>query len=362
MSSQLQSNHPVANNNSRKRRAESELQNEQKKEKKDLVQLAPSLNTCFAAPNFVADIRAVYACSPIAKCAGWTRLMCLAMCRSRIDEFVVLLAQSTAAEINAQNDDGWTALILAARNSRFDSHDKVVSLLIRAGAKLDLQMKAGYTAVHVAARYSRERSQDSTLQLLLQAGADANIRCATGWSPLMSSVRHTRTSSHDSTVQLLLQAGANMDYQANESRLSAIMIAAGCVYGESQYSTFDLLLQHGARVDLWGSHPTMYTTLSLLLDSETNFANAEPAPSDGLVRLVRASRRFPAIIAPYITAAKAASLEGLLFHRACMVIMQQDEERLSERAAFDRAVAEIAPIAQNLTGSNDTDALVKQYL
>ena len=337
-----------------------------------MVQLQASLNPCFAAQDFVADIRTEYLNSPLSKCAGWTRLMCLAMCRSRIDEFAALLSQSTAAEINAQNDFGFTALILATRNSRFDSHDKVVSLLIRAGAKLDLQTKLGPTAVHVAARYSRERSQDSTLQLLLQAGANVNARTNKGWSPLMGSVRHSRNSSHDSTVQLMLEAGADVDYQENDTHLSAIMLAAACAHVDSQRSTLDLLLRYGARVDLWGSllsdmdMALSSTTLSFFLASEIKFAAHDAAhdaaPCDSLVRLVRFSRRFPAIIAPYITADKAASPEGLLFHRACMVIMQQDEERLSERAAFDHAVAELAPIARNLTGGNDTDALVKQYL
>jgi len=283
------------------------------------------------------------------------------MCRSRVDEFADLLARSSAAEINAQNDAGFTALILAARNSRFDSHDKAVRLLIHAGAKLDLQTVLGRTALHSSASNSRTESQESTLQLLLQAGADINARAADGWSPLMISARFTRTTSHDSTMQLLLDAGADVDHQDIDG-VSAIMYAAACVHRESQESTVQLLLQYGARVD-FRERTAASTALSFYLESETSSTdNLTREPCDGLLQLVRASLRFPAVIQPYITAANAASPEGLLFHRACVVIMQQYAERLSERAAFDRAIVQLAPLSQNLTGSNSTDALVKQYL
>ena len=51
------------------------------------------------------------------------------------------------AEINLQNSDGGTALMLAASNG----HERVVELLLRHGAEINLQNSDGGTALMLAA-------------------------------------------------------------------------------------------------------------------------------------------------------------------------------------------------------------------
>ena len=51
------------------------------------------------------------------------------------------------ADLNAKENDGWTALHLAARNGKLDC----VKALIEAGADLNAQKNDGSTALHLAA-------------------------------------------------------------------------------------------------------------------------------------------------------------------------------------------------------------------
>jgi len=281
--------------------------------------------------------------------------MYLAMCRERFAEFADLLGRSTTNEINLQNDQGWTALMLAARNSRTDSQDSTVQLLLHAGAKIDLQEPDGWSAIMMAARSSRVDSQDSTIQLLLQAGAKIDLQTPDGWSAIMMAARYSRTDSQDSTIQLLLQAGAKIDLQ-NQVGCSALMIAAHCSCTDSQDSTVQLLLRAGADA---GLQCVGVSALQHMLAVESQHPEKDPSP--GLILLVRATLHLPGIIASIQSNATRREIQ-LLLSQACVLIIQQDAVRLSERAAFDRAVMLIEPITQNLTGGKDTDSLIKQYL
>ena len=75
------------------------------------------------------------------------------------------------AEVNLQNGDGNTALMLAAGNG----HERVVDLVIRRGAEINVQNNDGGTALMFAA---------PPYQHLLQAGADTAARSASGKTAL----------------------------------------------------------------------------------------------------------------------------------------------------------------------------------
>jgi len=192
-------------------------------------------------------------------------------------------------------------------------------------------------------------------ELQRSAVEEINKQNAGGWTALILASRNSRTDSHDRVVLLLIQAGANVNAQANDGS-SVLMRSAWFGLTSSQSSTTELLLQAGAVLDL--KNLTGHTALDSSLSAEARDYPTE-ADNGTLFLLVRESRRFPAL---FKTHAAKQDRTGDVFRHACLLIMQRDTERLSERAAFDRAVIEIAPVARNLTGGNSTDSLVKQYL
>jgi hypothetical protein len=85
---------------------------------------------------------------------------------------LVSMLLSNGADINLQKNDGWTALMLAARYSNTDSNVETVKLLLDNGADINLQKNDGWTALMLAARYSNIE----TVKLLLDNGADTFIK------------------------------------------------------------------------------------------------------------------------------------------------------------------------------------------
>ena len=62
-------------------------------------------------------------------------------------------------DLDLQKKDGWTALMMATRNSSKGNTEKIVEILINTGCNLDLQERDGWTAVMIA---SRNSNKDST--------------------------------------------------------------------------------------------------------------------------------------------------------------------------------------------------------
>jgi hypothetical protein len=126
------------------------------------------------------DPNTVYKCSPWIKASGWTPLMALVMSGrdpeqpdrlARQVELEVFLATPESVEAAAQtNSRGWTALMLAARNSRTDSTERVVELLLAhaSSSKVGLlQNTDEFTALELAACNSGGDSTERAVQMLL---------------------------------------------------------------------------------------------------------------------------------------------------------------------------------------------------
>src|SRR5205823_1253148 len=72
------------------------------------------------------------------------------------------------ADINAQDDEGKTALHWAAKQG----YEKIVQLLIAEGANIDAQDDEGKTALHWAAKQGYEK----IVQLLITVGANVMLK------------------------------------------------------------------------------------------------------------------------------------------------------------------------------------------
>ncbi len=86
--------------------------------------------------------------------------------------------------------------MLAARNSRIDSSNETVKILLEHGANVNLQNKDGYTALMSAAQYSKTSSSNETVKILLEYGANKNMKNIDNKSA-------EDVSEMDSTIELI---------------------------------------------------------------------------------------------------------------------------------------------------------------
>jgi len=102
------------------------------------------------------------------------------------------------ARIEAADNNGWTALILAA----IWGHDKVVQLLLDRGAQIEAANN-GKTILMFAAEIGEEK----VVQVLLDRGARIEAANEIGKTALMFAVHF----GHEKVAQLLLDRGARIE-------------------------------------------------------------------------------------------------------------------------------------------------------
>src|SRR5581483_83384 len=101
------------------------------------------------------------------------------------------------APVNAKDERGWTALMIAAR----DNHPDLVRLLLTHGAAVNLTNQEGETALMHAA----DNDLRAIVQLLLKYGASIDMKSNLGWTALM----YAASKGHLFTVETLLANGAD---------------------------------------------------------------------------------------------------------------------------------------------------------
>jgi uncharacterized protein len=105
------------------------------------------------------------------------------------------------------------------RAARLGSVESCELLLTRAGVQLQARDENSWTALMHAAHFGRE----DNVQLLLQHGADINAVDSLGTTPLITACGQ----QHVEVVACLLEAGADVDV-ADNNRYSALIVAAEC--------------------------------------------------------------------------------------------------------------------------------------
>jgi ankyrin repeat protein len=135
---------------------------------------------------------------------GCTALMWVILhCKAKNKEKIIKQLIEAGANVNLQDNYGYTALMHAATKST----DNTVKMLINTGADVNLQNKYGYTAL----MYAATKSTENTVKMLIDAGADVNLLDSEGWTALMCVVSNFNSSKN--TAKLLIDAGTDLQIQ-----------------------------------------------------------------------------------------------------------------------------------------------------
>ena len=103
------------------------------------------------------------------------------------------------ADVNANEDYGWTPLHLAAKYG----HREVAELLIAKGADVNAKKKDGWTPLHLAALYGHTE----IVELLIAKDADVNPKTEEGATPLHEAAGW----GHKEIVELLIARGVDVN-------------------------------------------------------------------------------------------------------------------------------------------------------
>jgi ankyrin repeat protein len=128
---------------------------------------------------------------------------------------IVAMLLSAGAEPNAANNEGWTALMYAARAGKTD----VILLLRRTGATVNDYNKAGDVALTLAAAARRS----AAVRTLLEEGANPNGGKEGVRTPLMAAVLVGDVPS----VRMLLKAGADPETKTSRDGTAMDNVEAG---------------------------------------------------------------------------------------------------------------------------------------
>lgn len=128
------------------------------------------------------------------------------------------------ANANATTNKGTPPIILAVNETRRDSSDDVVNLLLDSGANIDCEYKMATPLMYACRDSHREcanndlshcRSSITTVELLLKRGADSNI-IINGVTPLVLTYNYmSKGGTHIDTLKMLIKYGANQHLNIN---------------------------------------------------------------------------------------------------------------------------------------------------
>ena len=119
---------------------------------------------------------------------------------------------TSGAKLNIQNEEGKTALMIAAERG----NEKIVKLLISNGADVNVQSLDKRTALSYAARYGKIK----VAKQLIANGADVNNVQYHGKTPLIEATQN----GHYEMVKLLIKKGADLNHK-NKGYDTALDIA-----------------------------------------------------------------------------------------------------------------------------------------
>mmetsp|Transcript_30688 Transcript_30688/g.57186 ORF Transcript_30688/g.57186 Transcript_30688/m.57186 type:complete len:398 (-) Transcript_30688:935-2128(-) len=120
------------------------------------------------------------------------------------------------AQVCVSDEDGNTVTHVAARHR----HLPVMEVLHELGVDLNAQNNDGWSPVYMAA-CGDNGDEDQFVKAIAELGADVNLTSISGWSPMLIATQ----KCHIRTVKTLIEAGADVD-MANNGGLKPVYLSA----------------------------------------------------------------------------------------------------------------------------------------
>ena len=158
-------------------------------------------------------------------------------------------ALKAGADPNIRDEEGRTALLLAAPQNLWNKEKETVAALKKAGAKIDQGDKSGLTPLMSAAWNGRT---DMT-RALIAAGAKVDAKDKDGWTPLM----YTAIAGEWSDTDELLKAKAGLEHVDSDG-----FTALGIALNQGRSAVAERLAKAGAKfvpVTKTGTKPIVLT-------------------------------------------------------------------------------------------------------
>ena len=190
------------------------------------------------------DSATAYNCSPITRSTEFTKLMYLVSQKHRIEVIRDYLINNRN-EINRTNRCGWTALMIAARNSNTENEVEVVRLLLTNGAEVNRVTDNGWSALMLAARYAKTESNIAAVKLLIVHGANVNYFNKNDWSILQLVAGNIGRDISIETFRLLVENGADVNYISNGQSVLTIITGITCKCGN--FEALESLINYGTK-------------------------------------------------------------------------------------------------------------------
>ncbi len=234
----------------------------------------------------VPSIEKEYYCREMVKSAGFTLLMKLVLLTKKKKKAIYLIRKilnKNPNTIDKKNDKGWTALMLAVRNSNTCSTENTVKILIDAGADLNLQSNIGATALG----HSENHCENNIFKMLINAGVGINLQNNNGMSVLMGVIRSDNSNTcRVEKVKILLDTGVDINLQ-NKRGNTALMLSSNIKSCDE--TIIQLLIDAGADINLQNNDdqtaldlaekycdtPSTTRTVELLTEAKMFFINSQ---------------------------------------------------------------------------------------
>ena len=167
------------------------------------------------------------------------------------DQQAVMEFLRRGVDVNSRDEDGTTALALAANHNNL----AMAELLLSKGANPDLANELGIGPLSLAI----SNASAPMVALVIGRGANPDVARENGETPLMTAARMGQVE----TMKLLLSRGANVNARDKKFGQTALMWAAG------HPDIVDLLVKHGADVrtvtTTWDVKYTIYAPTTVTL-------------------------------------------------------------------------------------------------
>jgi ankyrin repeat protein len=146
---------------------------------------------------------------------------------------------ASGARVEARNKQGWTPLIVAVKEDRFE----IISNLAEKGADVNARSTSKMGSAVLC--FATEVGDLKVIQFLLDHGADIEIQNKDGTTPLYNAV----TKKNLDVARLFLSKGADPNKFAYRNERGEVLTPLMAAAGLNDAEMVDLLLQNGGRLE-----------------------------------------------------------------------------------------------------------------